>query len=455
MNVLGWMKTNWIIVVTVAVILIVPPVSWYFSTQKAKTISAERQREAERLFGEVRNLRTTYVLPAATPGDEGVTFSYQPNSRAIQWFREQNERLSSGLQQVVQEAVEFNRRGRSPVIEGVLPTPPDDRTRRQTLLLEFAKAFVPDPARPGQSVYERMLADINAGGPASRADLAQELSNIQDLEMQRRQSASPDGQVAPEELDEIRTKLVNQRLGQYSSRAREISVYADLTIFPKTPEQSPYYPHTPVSGPPTVKECFRWQYDAWLAQDLLAAIKTANTADGRLLSLEEAPVKRIRGLGAAAPAFAAAAVVPQTGRYGRAIETEPIDAGTDPTTALIESNFDRDLTGRGAEPNQLYDVRQASILLYVDSARLPRVLDAFGETNFMTVTDVRITNLDLDAELSQGFYYGDDYVVQVQVWLEALYLREWTERFMPAPVRAALGLPEIEPETEEGEDGAG
>jgi hypothetical protein len=101
----------------------------------------------------------------------------------------------------------------------------------------------------------------------------------------------------------------------------------------------------------------------------------------------------------------------------------------------------------------LYDARTAGIALIVDSERLPVVLQSFPKSNFMTVTDMSIQQVDLDKDLAQGFYYGDDYVVRLDLYVEVLYLRQWTKPYMPPGVRVALGLPEAEPQPEGEDDG--
>lgn len=445
MSVLGWMKSNWIIVICVVIMLVAPPIAWYFSTSMAKKTSAEREAEANRLYNDVRGLRTTYAIPAASPDAERVDFTYEPNERVIEWFRQQNQQLTGAMQQVIEEAVEFNRRGREPVIEGVLPTPPEDRTRRQTLLIEFANAFVPGA---GQSVYERLLAEVNAGGPAPADELAGQLRAEADREVQRRLSGSADGQITLEEEEEIRQRLVQMRLSHYSRRAGQISLYADLSAFPTSAEYSPYYPHSQVAGVPDVEQCFRWQWDAWLAGDLIAALRTANSDDsGQLQPVAKAPVKRLLMVQGPPPAFLSSAEQTVL-NSGERVDAD-VQPGPDPATALIEPTFDADLTGRPAdELNQLYNVREVAMLLHVDSARIPQVIEAFGKTNFMTVTAVSISSVDLDAELGKGYFYGDDHVVQMQVTVEALYLRQWTKQYMPPSVRVRMGLPETEPEPE-------
>lgn len=446
MNILGWVKSNWIIVVCVAVMLIAPPVAWYFSSSMAKETSAQREQEAVRVYNDVRGLRTTYSIPATRPGEQGVSFSYEPNQRVTEWFRQQNQQLKAEMVKVVEEAVEFNRRGREPVVEGVLPTPPEDRTRRQTLLIEFAQAFVPD----GDSVYERMLADLNAGGPVSSDAIATRLQSELDREVQRRQSQLGEGEeLTIEEENEIREQLVQMRMGEYRRRAREISVYASLDVFPTEEQDSPYFPRQQASALPTVVQCFRWQWDAWLADDVLAAIRTANSDEsGSLMRVEEAPVKRLLLVEADAPAFLQVQQE-MTGRFGEVITPDVVQPGPDPRGAVIEPSFDAYLTGRPpSELNQLYDTRIVSVLVHVDSARLPQVIESFSRTNFMTVTSLRLSSVDLDEQLGRGYFYGDDHVVQAQFDVEALYLRQWTKQYMPPQVRTQLGLPETDPETE-------
>jgi hypothetical protein len=450
MNVLGWMKSHWFIVACIAVMLVAPPVAWYFSSSMARKTSAARESEAGSLFNEVRSLRTTYALPSVSPGAQRVELASEPNERITAWFREQNEQLTGSMAQVIEEAVEFNRRGREPVIEGVLPTPPADPTEHTTRLIDFAGAFVPSPSRPGQSVYERMLVEIDAGGPVPAAELSQTLRSEADREIQRRQSDSPDGQISLEEEEEIRQRLVQMRLSRYSARAREISLYANLSAFPSAADRSPYFPREQEGGVPTVEQCFRWQWDAWLAEDVLAAIRTANSDEGgRLLPVEQAPVKRLLRVEGPPPRFLA---TPDQGLRPDEEASGATDPGADPAGALIEPTFDAYLTGRPPETlNQLYDVRIVSVLAHVDSARLPQVIEAFGRTNFMTVIGVTISPVDLDAELGNGYFYGDDHVVQVQFNVEVLFLRQWTKQYMPPSIRTRLGLPE----TDQDPDGLG
>src|SRR5690606_19502723 len=101
MNIVGWMKSNWIIIVCVAVMLIAPPVAWYFSSSMAKETTAAGEQEATRLYDEVRGLRTTYTFPATRPGEQGVSFTYEPNQRVTEWLRQQNQQLKAEMDEVV------------------------------------------------------------------------------------------------------------------------------------------------------------------------------------------------------------------------------------------------------------------------------------------------------------------------------------------------------------------
>src|SRR5690606_35141579 len=88
-----------------------------------------------------------------------------------------------------------------------------------------------------------------------------------------------------------------------------------------------------------------------------------------------------------------------------------------------------------------YVIREVDVSLVVASDDLVRVIEAFGRTNFITVTGVRISARDEWQDLSAGYVYGDEHVVRMDLELESSWLDVWLTEFAPASTRERLGLP--------------
>ena len=73
------------------------------------------------------------------------------------------------------------------------------------------------------------------------------------------------------------------------------------------------------------------------------------------------------------------------------------------------------------------------------------------ETNLITVLDMDVREVDLWADLRQGYYYGKAPVVRVDLELETVWHRDWTVPMMPQSVKSALGV--VESEASDGGEG--
>ncbi|MDL1903628.1 hypothetical protein FBT69_02305 [Synechococcales cyanobacterium CNB] len=222
-------------------------------------------------------------------------------------------------------------------------------------------------------------------------------------------------------------------IGEYQRRAREISVYADLTSLDRTgfDKRSSLLPPPRVTDAqggalPDVAELFQWQWDAWLVGDLLSAVARANTSpDGDRQDVENAVVKRIEKISVEDLPLYGDAKLP---RLSAPEGSVPLDRSTS-------------VTGRvSSETNKLYDVRRAKMTVVVSSERLPVFLDALGQTNMITVLSVNLSEVDVWADLQKGYFYGREPVVRAELELETLWLRSWTGPLMPRYVRQRLGV---------------
>src|SRR5262249_42002919 len=100
----------------------------------------------------------------------------------------------------------------------------------------------------------------------------------------------------------------------------------------------------------------------------------------------------------------------------------------------------------GGPGNSYYDVRRAKMTVVVSSSRLQEFLEAIPRTNFMTVVDLDLSDVNAWDELKKGYYYGPEHVVKATVGIETVWLRSWMSNYMPSRLKQALKIPEPPPE---------
>ena len=95
--------------------------------------------------------------------------------------------------------------------------------------------------------------------------------------------------------------------------------------------------------------------------------------------------------------------------------------GPDSIDQPMTKDLSYSLTGR--QSNGVWDVRPVDILMVVETARLPEVIDELTRENFFTVLDVSLTPVDSFAALAEGCYYGSAPVSDVALRLETVWFR--------------------------------
>jgi len=420
-KVIGWVRQNVLIVVFAAVILATLPAAAVVSVGWGKSIRQKQQAKADDMLRQVNGLRVSFALPPVSPGEPGVTLTAAPNPVLTDWFKTNKERIESQSAEVIKAAVEFNRRDHGPLINDLFPTP-GKREMLPVRTLEFVDRIVGRPDRGIAGAYQRLFESAGAGPPADPQAVAEQIKALQARETERLLGTNPQRALTNEEQEEIAHRLVQARLATYQQSGRRLRFYGTPDAVDGRPSRLP-------DKPPGVAECFEWQWDYWLVADLLAAIRSANAAD-----LAGNPVKRLESI---------VIVEPVVRRADSAFSVEPqgpTDPGPDPAAGLLEPLFLLSPSGRGA-PNQLYDTRLARLRVVVSSARLPEFIDGLARTNFLTVTHLRLSEVDVWADLEQGYFYGPEHVVRAEFEIESLWLRAWTTPLMPKEIRDALGVP--------------
>lgn len=474
--VLAWVKKNWVIVVCVVVVLAALPTAWVFSSQWNERIRDEQKKKAQDLLSRVEKSRVTYAVAPPLPGAQPITATEPPNDVLTAFFKAQRERLSKEAEAVVAKAEQINKGSHGVLVEGLFPAPAEDVA--QIKPMDMIDRLIGKSDQP--SALRQLLTSVQAGEALGGEQLAQALETVRSsiIEAQGAAGQNP----TPEQAAEIRRRLVEARRQAYQRHARSYSVYASEVLFPTSggaaggggggggsgepafrgmgrgrggaapapqpdPSAAPAGPAAAVpigfptarpSQPPTLDECFAWQQNYWLLSDLFNAVRRANSNEaGRLTSLDESVVKRVERIILDGPPG-------HTGVSGEpAAPADPALAAAAPSVTAVPPptapDLSKGLSGR-AGSNSLYDVRRTELVVVVSAERLPKFLEAIARTNFMTVIDMDLREVDLAGDLAQGFYYGEESVVRAALTIESVWLRSWREPLMPASVRAALGI---------------
>lgn len=436
--VLAWIKAHLLVVVSTLVVLVVLPVGYVFSAKWNESIKTKRAAEVK---GDVDklNVKVSYAIPALDPSEPAVTQSDVPNAVRTEFFKKHRESVLKQAEGVVARAVEFNQRDHKPLVAGLLPDAKGEAL--QTLPFELADRLIGKEGRP--SVYQELLERVRAGGPRAADKLAPILMDVETREREAILGQNANRQLTPDETKRILEKTVARRLGEYQARAREVTFYAGLDAFAVDTGRGMSLLRVKPKMLPSLDECFCWQADYWMFSDIFEALAEANTdSGGRAQNVDQGAVKRVvRVLIKDSPYNK----LEQSSSSSSGSETKEAPAPASPN-AEIKPDFAKSITGRWAGPeNGMYDLRHATVEIVVDSEKLLKLFDAFARTNFMTITNINLAEVDGWSELERGFYYGDASVVKATIEVEAVWLRSWMQPWMPKGIRTRLGIPEDKP----------
>jgi len=436
-QILEWIKQN-VLIVVFAVVAIAAPVAMFIVSGKMNASVKETTKDRAAKIREIENLRTSVSVPGV-PGTHEIAINQRFNDR----YREVTEAIKKDAEAVHQAALEFNQKQHDVFLGIEAFTDPDPER-----LLELPKEFHEKLVRG----YDRLLGKVGAGSPADPDEVAESV-----LQARRRFYSSigkEDGDaLASEDAKELKRRLTAVRLGEYADVASRASFYLDRAVL-AIPE---YVMATNYS----FSQLFNWQWRFWIIDDVLSAIDRVNQGSTNVLT---APVKRIVAFDIIGLPEPTAAPVGNTGGFsstnrgagqmgsgpggstpnrGRGNDGPPARATPPNPSAAVQPDFSASFTGRTS--NTLYDVIMVDLTLIVDTVRLPEVLDALAQENFMTVLDVALRPARVYDDLMSGYRYGGAPVSEVDITLETVWLREWTMKYMPDETRTVLGIP-VRPE---------
>lgn len=435
-KVLGFVKSNLISVIAVAVAVIAIGVMLFFSFRWNSGIRKSVTKDVSDAVGKLNALNVTYELPAVTPGQEKWSSpSQRPNAMANQAVGEALKKIAQQSDEVRALAEERNART-SLLVADLFPAPANESARVR-LLTQLVQRM------PEASAA--MLKRHGIGMPPEAATVGEQLTRLREREVRERLERRVEQKLTPEEEKQIQELLSKARAQLYAQAAGVLTAYGDQSIFASL--------QLPKDGAlPTLDQAWDWQHTYWIHDDILSAVVKANTnASGARMPVTQAPVKRILSIRVPPASFltkpsggsADPSMDPSMGGTGGGM---PAPAG-DPSQEITK-DFTRSLSGRPLASG-LYDVRIVEVDLLVDANRVPALLEAIAATNFMTVIDMDLRARSPFDDLARGFAYGNDYLVEARLTIETVWLRSWMKKWMPPTVRTALGIPDDPPPTDQ------
>lgn len=208
------------------------------------------------------------------------------------------------------------------------------------------------------------------------------------------------------------------------------------------------------SGVPNEDDIWYAQLSLWIQQDIAGAIAATNANSER--GILSAPVKQLVQLNV--PIGQNTGGSAGTGRFGAMPPgmpgMMPGAGGEDPAAAAaagvvsdpaaqLTPNFINTPTGRVA--SGLYDVHDFVLTVDVEAAQLPLLINELTRDRYVAIHSVNMMPVDVNALTTGGFMYGGQPVVRAVLQGEILYLRKWTEAFMPPGVKRSLNIAEPAP----------
>ncbi|MCH8825131.1 MAG: hypothetical protein IH984_16675 [Planctomycetes bacterium] len=424
--VIKWIKLNIFIVVFSAIIVAAPIGMWFVGGSMNESVSKEVSERANRMtdLNRIKNTSVSIINPVKgnTPINEIIVV----NPDFLDRYRDMVMTVGKDAEAVHKLALEYNHKDRGVLLPELFPAPPE--YERDTLPYEMHTRFI--------AGIEDLLVRIDAGKPPSSEEVGEDLESEKE-QLENRNVADEDGE---EKQKWLREKLSENRLSIYADRASSVGVYASLDSFTNLEIDQP--------GPvPLPSKLYEWQWQYWIYEDILLAMKNANNDS---VSVLDAPVKRIVSLAVRYDPLAGASTNRGSsagsggfgsGRRGSSKKTNNEESTLPAANPRVEVKLDYSESFTGRHTNSLYDVRLVRLILVVETAHIPAVMDALAQRNFITVIKSEIEPVNSFDALRDGYFYGEDPVSSLELELETIWFRQWMSPFMPDDVKQALGVP--------------
>ena len=464
-------------VVVVSAVIVVAALTFLFLVVSAggKSLVQEVEKRKQTIV-DINNLKnTTIEVPGEKPDDPQRSITIVANKPSIEKLSEMYAKMEEQYEQVTQFALNKNQMGHAPMMEGLLPKP-TSRSALFTAKEEYKKALHAMLSRA--TALDDDAPRLNAGPRPAEEEFYNEIQKVEDKFLASFIPRKAITDLSIEEQKRLASLKMDKALDMVTDVARRIYIYAD------TDPLSPEYPFDvgmwAADGPePTLAEIWEGQMNLWIQQDIVRAIQQANSPIDekgnpiRNFNVLRAPVKHLMKIrvnnryvgintSGSVNTFAVETsvegaderVTGPRGQFAAARRTaegdvfnrqevseafrEEIAKYNDNPGQRLPEMFQHVPSGRVS--NAIYDVRHVTLDAVVDFQQLPRLFEAIGDVNFMTVLNVNVSNVDEYDALKRRYAYGDSDCVRVQILIESIWFRDWTKKLMPDMVKTSLGI---------------
>ncbi len=434
---IAFLKQRWV-PITCGLIVIIAPLAAYFSLDFVRAPVVAKIKDRVDAYEKLGGLEKTSVDVRAADGSVKTESAFI-NAKLIEELTKHQEALAADAQGIYQSAVDRNRAGRtiSDKVANYLPKPKDESDRNIQKLSE-------GPFKTLRKQWDDQLPSImKMSGPSKSEEALDrvqraETEHLTGVLMKKQRSEVAD----PKELAELNARLVDTRLALITENAAGIEVYlrpGAIVWRDKIAEPKDGDAVAPAAVEFALAQLFQLQWDMWVVEDVLKAIRQVNSktdASGKQtpLGVVQAPVKCINRLlvtpiPGLVPADAAAGATPDASAEAPA--GEAIDPKAD-----VAPDFAASLNG--LRTNQLFDVRDATLMVVCETTAVPKLVNALSAQNFITVTGLSLVPADTFAAARQGYAFGSQPCSEVTLKLQSVWLRDWTTESMPKGMMAAI-----------------
>lgn len=432
----AFLKQRWV-PITCGLIVIIAPLAAYFSLDFVRAPVVAKIKDRVDAYEKLGGLEKTSVDVRAADGSVRTESAYI-NKALIEELTKHQEALAADAQGIYQSAVDRNRAGRgvSRDIAEYLPKPKNESARDVNLLRENALPLL-IKQRDALITLMKMSGPSKSDEALDRVQRA-ETEHLTGVLMKKQRSEVTD----PKELAELNARLVDTRLALITENAAGIEVYLRPGAILWRDKLASAKDGDSKAAPAVefaLAQLFQFQWDMWVVEDVLKAIQQVNSksdASGKRtpIGVVQAPVKCINRLlvtpiPGLVPADAAA------GATADASAEAPAGEAIDPKTD-VAPDFAASING--LRTNQLFDVRDATLVVVCETTAVPKLVNALSAQNFITVTGLSLVPADTFAAARQGYAFGSQPCSEVTLKLQSVWLRDWTTESMPKGMMAAI-----------------
>jgi hypothetical protein len=389
--------------------------------EKVKKRAAVEQK-VQSLLNKSRTVPVFTVDPSKPEADRLPKF---PSTEIIDKGKKAMKLVRTQSEKVYDAAWQLNNAGHGLVAEGSLPRPVSDRIAilfRQTL----------------QDELDRLRTEVLLAGIPPTDEEIENRKGMIWQEMQKK-------------FIVIDNEVKNQEavMAQYHAAAdkvrdqmkEEMATKWKMYIDPVSVMRVPAY--VPSEGGRSAEPNQIWwaQVAFWVTQDVAAAIKDLNASSSKVA---DSPVKNLVVL--SIPDHFHGVTTASGGGIDRGAaageEGQATGGPPDPTIAVPEKPA---LSPTKRASNNLFDVLHFRLVVDVEADKVPLFIKTLATNRFISVLRLEMNPVDSQLKQIQGYVYGPRPVVTLDLDCEAVFMRQWTLKYMPRgknSVREQLGIPD-------------